>query len=147
MNKPRLLPFLAAALLCAASPHSSPAADVVVDISSFAPRDPDAVVRQIELNVAVKQYEKVLMEAHEARMQYEFGTPEPGLSDEQQKQWKERAERKLMYLEKTSHELRLRIREYVDEANKLARAIEEEKAREKAKQKAEPYLPKAETRG
>ncbi len=142
MKTPRLLNFLAAALLCAASPHSSPAADVVVDISSFAPRDPDAVVRQIELNVAIKRYEKVLMEVYEARLQSEFGPPETGLSDEQEKQWKERAERKLMYLEKTSHELRLRIRDSVNEANKLAQAIEEEKASKNAKQKAESFLPK-----
>ena len=147
MITPRLLTLLATALLCAASPHSSPAADVVVDVSSFAPRDPDAVVRQIELNVAIKQYEKVLMEVYEARLQSEFGTPGPGLSDEQQKQWKERAERKLMYLEKTSHELRLRIRESLDEASKQARAIDEEKAREKAKQKTEPCPPKEATRG
>ena len=147
MKTPRLFTLLATALLCAASPRNLPAVDVVVDISSFAPRSPDVVVRQIELNVAIKQYEKVLMEVYEARLQSEFGTPDTALSDEQKKQWQIRAEKKLMYLEKTSHELRLRIREYVDEANQRARAIEEEKAREKAKQKAEPYLPKAETRG
>ncbi len=147
MKTPRLLTLFAAALLCAASPHTSPAADVVVDISSFAPRNPDVVVRQIELNVAIKQYEKVLMEVYEARLQSEFGTPGPGLSDEQQKEWKDRAERKLVYLEKTSHELRLRIREYVDEANQMAQAIEEEKAKEKAKQKAESFLPKEVPRG
>ena len=104
-------------------------------------------MRQIELNVAIKQYEKVLMEVYEARLQSEFGTPDTALSDEQQKQWQIRAEKKLMYLEKTSHELRLRIREYVDEANKMVQAIEEEKAKEKAKQKTELFLPKEGSRG
>ena len=147
MKPPRLLTFLAAALLCAASPHSLPAADVVVDISSFAPRDANFIVRQIELNVAIKQYEKVLMELHEARLQYEFGTPETGLTDEQQKQGKDHAERKLMYLEKTAAELRDRIRKYVTEANEMARAIEKDKAGEKAKSTTAPSQPKAEPLG
>ena len=136
MKTPRLLTLIAATLLCAALPQSSPAADVVVDISSFAPRDATFVVRQIELNVAIKQYEKVLMELHEARLQYEFGTPETGLTDEQQKQGRDRAERKLIYLEKTAAELRDRIRKYVTEANEMARAIEKDKADAQAKQKA-----------
>ena len=147
MKTPRLLTLIAATVLCAALPQSSPAADVVVDISSFAPREPEVVVRQIELNVAIKQYEKVLMELHEARLQYEFGTPETGLTDEQQKQGKDRAERKLMYLEKTAAELRDRIRKYVTEANELARAIEKDQAGEKAKSKTAPGQPKAEPLG
>ena len=147
MKPPRLLAFLAAALLCTALPQSSPAADVVVDISSFAPRDANFVVRQIELNVAIKQYEKVLMEVHEAALQYEIGPAETGLTDVQQKEGKDRAERKLMYLEKTAAELRDRIRKYVTEANELARAIEKDKGGEKAKSKTAPSQPKAEPLG
>lgn len=134
MKKSPLVPFLAIALLVTAAPHSLLAADVAVDISSFAPRDPNVVVRQIELNVAIKQYEKVMMEKHEASLQYEFGTPETGLSDEQRKQCKARAERKVTYLENMSEDLRERIRKYVEEANKMMQAIEEAKAKEKAKQ-------------
>lgn len=102
IKTPRLITLLAAALLCAASPHSLPAAEEVVAISFFAPRDPNAVVRQIELNVAIKQYEEVLMEAHEARLQNETGTPETGLMDNQRKGWHVRAERKVKYLKITA---------------------------------------------
>ena len=140
MKPPRLLTLLAAALFCAASPQPSPAADVVVDISSFAPRDPNVVVRQIELNVAIKQYEKVLMELHEASLQRVFGPTEMGLTDEQQKQWIVRAEKKQMYLEETSARLRQQIRSYVADANKDAELIEKTKAEPKAKPKtAQPH--------
>lgn len=137
MKTPRLLTLLAAALLCAVSPHSSPAAEVVVDISSFAPRDPSAVMRQIELNVAIKQYEKVLMEIHEARLQNEIGPAETGLTVELKKEWQDRVEKKLSYLEETSARLRAGITELVKEANAMAQAIEKEKAKESAKPKAD----------
>jgi len=146
MKTPRLLTLLAAALLCAASPHSSPAADVGVDISSFAPREPNVIIRQIELNVAIRQYEKVLMETYEARLQYEIGPTETGLTDAQQKEWHLRAEKKLKYLEETAKVLQARIHDYVTEANEMAREIEKEKAREKAKPKANASQPKAEPR-
>jgi len=141
MTTGRILIILTATLFCAASPQSLPAADVMVDISSFAPRDPNVVVRQIELNVTIKQYEKVLMEVYEARLQSELGPTESGLADEQRKQWDVRVRNKLMYLEKTTEELRERIRSYVSEANKESQAIEEAKAKERAEQQAAPSQP------
>jgi uncharacterized protein (TIGR03067 family) len=65
MKIPRLLTSLAAALLGAISASPLPAADVTVDISSFAPHDPNAILRQIQLNVALKQYEKALTQREE----------------------------------------------------------------------------------
>lgn len=147
MKIPRLLALLAAALLCAASPYSLPAADVVVDISSFAPRDPNVVVRQIELNVAIKQYEKVLMELHEVRLQRELGPTETGLTDEQQKQWAQRADDKLKYLVTTAADLRERIQSYVAEANREAELVEKTKAGKEAKPKTTPGQPEDEPRG
>jgi len=141
MKPSRLLTFLAAALLCVASPQPSHAADVVVDISSFAPREPSVIIRQIELNVAIRQYEKVLMELHEARLQYEIGPAETGLTGVQRKEWSQRAELKLKYLDETAEMLRLRIHGYVTQANEMAREFEKAKAKEK--EKAEP---KAETK-
>jgi hypothetical protein len=147
MKTPRLLALLAAALFCAASPQSSPAADMVVDISSFAPREPEFILRQIELNVAIKQYEKVLMELPEAKTELTMGPTETGLTDEQEKQWRGRAENKLRYLEETALNLHARISKLVNEANEMARQLEKDRAREKAKPKAEPCPPKVEPRG
>lgn len=137
MKTPRLLVLLAATLLCAAPPPSASAAEVVVDISSFAPRDADVVVRQIELNVAIKQYEKVLMEAHEARLQLGIGPTGTGQTDEQQKEWYFRADRKVSLLEKTAAVLRNRISELVKEANEKAREIEKQKLNPKTENNAD----------
>ncbi len=135
------------ALLLTGVPSQSSAADVSVDIVSIAPRNPDAILTQIELNVAIKQYEKGLMEMHEASLQSEIGPTETGLTHEQQKQWKVRAERKLKYLEGTAADLRERISKLVSEANEMARQLEKDRAPEKAKPKAEPCPPKVEPRG
>jgi hypothetical protein len=149
MKSYRLIIILTAALLFIASPHFLRAADAKVDISSFAPRDPNVVLRQIDLNVAIEQYEKVLVERYEARMQLETGPTETGLTDEQRKRWDLRARNKLEYLENTATELRLQIRSYVEEANKDAELIEKTKTEKEAKQKAaqcspsEPKSPKA----
>ena len=143
-----ILILLTAALFCAASPQPLPAADVVVDISSFAPRDPEVVLRQIELNVAIKQYEKVLLEAHEADLQRKLGPTETGLTDVQEKQWRGRAENKLKCLEDTAVFLRERISNLVSEAKeKMAGAFEKEHAQKMAKPIAEPHPPKEEPRG
>ena len=128
MKTPRLLTLLAAAMLCAASPQSSPAADFVVDISSFAPRDPEVILRQIDLNVALKQYEKALTDVYDARLQLEIGPTESGLTDDQTKAHRVRAEVKLKYLENTMLDLRARIAGYLKEANEKAQAIEKAKA-------------------
>jgi hypothetical protein len=144
MKTPPLHTLLAAALLCIASPKSSPAADVVVDVSSLAPRDPNFVLLQIELNVAIKQYEKVLMEKHEARLQGEMGPTETGLTDQQLKDWAIRAERKLMVLEKTSRELGENIRIQMENAASMARDMEDRKARANAEPKADANRPKVE---
>ena len=143
----RLITLLAAALLCAASQQSSAAADVVADISSFAPREPFVILRQIELNVSIKQYEKVLMELHEASLQSEIGPTETGLTDEQQKQWMVRSERKLKYLENTAAVLRKRIHDYVAEANEMARTFEKDRAPEKAEHQSVPVRPSVQNPG
>jgi len=136
MKSYRLIVVLTTALLFIAAPHFLRAADAKVDISSFAPRDPNVVLRQIELNVAIAQYEKVLVERHETHMQLETGPTETGLTDEQRKRWELRAKDKLAFLENTATELRQQIRSYVEDANKDAELIEQTKAGKEAKQKA-----------
>ncbi len=147
MKTNRILALVATTLLCAASPQPADAADPAVDISSFAPRDPNVIVRQIELNVAIKQYEKVLMELHEARLESEIGPPETGLTDEDLKRWKARAERKLKNLEVTANALKTLIRELLGDANNRAREFEKAKAGGKAEPKADESQPKREPLG
>ena len=147
MKSYRLLIALTTTLLFAASPRFLLAADVKVDISSFAPLDPNVVLRQIDLNVAIKQYEKVLMERYEARSQLETGPTETGLTDEQRKRWEERAKNKLVYLEDAATTLREQIRSHVAEANKDAELIEKAKAENEAKQKAGQCPSKVEPHG
>jgi hypothetical protein len=147
MKTHRFIVAFAITLFLAASLHPMRAADVQVDISSFAPRDPNVVVRQIELNVAIEQYEKVLMKRYEARLQLETGPAETGLTDEQRKRWEDRAKNTLVYLEDTAAVLREQIRNYVAEANKDAELIEKTKAGKEEKQKAGPCPPKVEPHG
>lgn len=104
-------------------------------------------MRQIELNVAIKQYEKVLMEIHEARLQNEIGPTETGLTAELQKEWQLRAERKLRYLQDTSAMLRDRITVLVKEANEMARTIEKEKVWVTPKPKADTSQPTTQNPG
>jgi hypothetical protein len=147
MKSYRLIITLATALLFAASPHHLRASDIKVDISSFAPRDPNVILRQIELNVAIEQYEKVLVERHEVRVQLQSGPTETGLTDEEQKRWELLAKHKLAFLENTATELRQQIRSYVEDANKDAELIEKTKAGKEAKQKAaEPSPPEPNSR-
>jgi uncharacterized protein YdiU (UPF0061 family) len=149
MNTRRILTLLAAALLCAASLQPLPAAETTVDISSFAPRDPDAVLRQIDLNIAIKQYEKVRAELYEAEMQASLGPNETGLTDEQRKEWDNRAQRRIKLLLNTTADLQARIHDLVKQASEQARALEDarkvesekKKARENAKPKTETTIP------
>ena len=132
MKTPRLIALIAAALLCAASLQSSSAAEVTVDISSFAPREPEVIIRQIELNVAIKQYEKVLTGIYEARLQADLGPAESSLTDEQRKQWEVRAKWQVEHLENAATSLRKHIQDYIAEANKDAEAATKDKAKETA---------------
>jgi len=76
---------------------------------THAPRDPHAVLRQIELNVALKQYEKVLTALEDADLQIELGPEEGELSDQQLAEWRTRQGRKQIVLRDFSQRLRAKI--------------------------------------
>jgi predicted RNase H-like nuclease len=143
MKTPRLLTlFIAATVFVAASLHLS-AAEVAVDVSSFAPRDPDAVIQQIELNVLLKQYEKLLTQIGESRLEYELARLESNGTDKQKKEMDDRMQGKMMTLQKLLLNCRAQIQEIVGDARAKAEALEKEKAAEKAKQKAAQSRPAA----
>ena len=102
-------------------------------------------MRQIELNVAIEQYEKVLIERYETRKQMETGPTETGLTDEQRKRWEQRANDKEKSLENRATKLRLQIEAYIAEANKDAALIEKANAKKEAKPKA-TQCPPSETK-
>ena len=128
MKTHRLLILCVAALLGTAPSRSLSAADFVVDISSFAPRDPEVILRQIDLNVALKQYEKAQMDLYDARLQYEIGTTDAAPTDDKSKAKQDRSRMKLKCLEENISYLRSRITHCIQEANEKAQAIEKAKA-------------------
>ena len=76
---------------------------------THAPPDPDAVLRQIELNVALKQYEKVLMELADTELKIDLGPEEEGLCDQQSGEWKRKQGLKVKILHDRSQQLRAKI--------------------------------------
>jgi len=133
MKPQRLLTLLATTLLGAALPHSLPAADVTVDISSFAPRNADAILRQIELNVALKQYEKALTEIEEDRARSEISRAEIEMEMKQSESFEKegRAKLALMDLKVRAMDLRLeslreQICRLISEADKAAELIKKQ---------------------
>jgi uncharacterized protein (TIGR03067 family) len=119
MKTPRLLTLLATALLCAASPQPLPAADVTVDISSFAPRDPDAILHQIELNVALKQYEKALTEIEEDRVRREISRAEIEMEMKQSESFEKEGKAKLALLDLKARALELRLANLHEQIGRL----------------------------
>lgn len=81
-------------------------------------RDPSAVVREIDLKVALKQYEKVAQQVEDTKLQTVLGTEEKGLSDQQIMQWKDAQNRKQALLEIAAKQLRDKIEQLVAEANR-----------------------------
>jgi hypothetical protein len=143
MTTHRLLAVVIAALLGVALPLPSPAAEIAVDVSSFAPRDAGAVIQQIELNVLLKQYEKLVTQIEDSRLEYELHRVDSDGTDAQKKEQHERMVMKMETLERMVGSYRLRIMEIVQDANKKAEAIEKEKAAEKAKKKVAQSSPAA----
>lgn len=134
MKTHRLLIALTALLLTAV-PFQSSAADVSVDISSFAPRNPDAILTQIELNVLLKQYQKLLTQIEDAALQRELENESipSDATEDQKKQAEERhvkqnkdRDRESRALQDRAHQCRSRIKEIMSDANKRAAAIEKE---------------------
>jgi len=119
MKTPRLLTLLATALLCAASPRSLPAADVTVDISSFAPRDANAILRQIELNVALKQYEKALTEREEESVRREISRAEIEMQMKQSESFQKEGNAKLEMLDLKAQLMERRIIKLADQISSL----------------------------
>ena len=134
--KTRLVLLMAVtALLFTAVPPQLAAADVSVDISSFAARDAKAILAQIELNVRLKQYEKLLtqMETMSLEHELEMESVAEDSTNEQQKQAKDRSEKRQSEFEHKdkclkikAHECRARIVALMVDANKRAEAFEKE---------------------
>ncbi|MEI7732114.1 MAG: hypothetical protein WCO56_21245 [Verrucomicrobiota bacterium] len=76
----------------------------------------------IEMKVAQQRLEKVLTEIQEARRQYELGPTESGLTQEQEKAWRDKAEGKLKYLENEATRLREQIAARASNAKSAASA-------------------------
>jgi hypothetical protein len=138
MKTHHLLTCLVVTLLVGPSLPPLHAAEVGVDISSHAPRDPNAIVRQIELNVTLKQYEKVFTEMEEAKLQDGLGPEESGLPKEKIAEWHDRRLRKMELLSRVSQELRARINNFINEANKEAQTLAKPDSEPEAK--AEPKV-------
>jgi uncharacterized protein (TIGR03067 family) len=137
------LTLLVAALLFAASTAPLPAADVAVDISSYNPRNPDVVLRQIELNVAIKQYEKALTEREEgfgrepiARAEIEMEMKRSQSAAEEGRARLDMLELKRKIRDSRPQEIRNQIHELIDDANADAERSGKAKAEEKTKQNA-----------
>ena len=135
MKTHRLLLIAITGLLLTAVPPQSSAADVTVDISSFAPLDTSAALDQIELNVLLKQYEKVLTQLEDALLQRELESESisADASDEQKKQAKARQEKRESEHQHTMDALehrmgvnRDRIEQLITKANKRAAAFEKQ---------------------
>jgi len=143
MKTYRILTVLTATLFLAASPLSLPADDAPPDFFILqAPRDADAVLGKIELDVALKEYEKVLTAKAEADLQCRLGPTESGLTEKQEQQWYNKQQEKRDILADVAERLRAQIRERIEEGNKAARAKEEAKANEEEKAKAATSAPK-----
>jgi hypothetical protein len=135
-----LLLTLVASTFLIASPRAAIAADGNVDIMSWAPREPKSTLElallQIELNIAVKQYEKVQMDLLEARLQAEMGLEVANASDDQRKEYEARAHRKVEWLDREAAHLQKKISDILLRAVNLStKASEEEKAAPEVKPK------------
>jgi len=104
--------------------------------------DADAVLGKIELEVALKQYEKVLTAEAEADLQCRLGPAESGLTEKQEQQWYDKQQKKRDILAAMADILRGHIRARIEEGNKAARAKEEAKANDAEKAKAATSAPK-----
>jgi tRNA A-37 threonylcarbamoyl transferase component Bud32 len=78
----------------------------------------NAVLRDIQLSVARKQYEKVMTEIEDAQRQLALGPDDSGLSKEKIAEWQDRQRRREQILVEESHALRAKIQLLLDEASK-----------------------------
>ncbi len=94
------------------------ARDITEPEAALSSRDPSAVLREIDLKVALKQYEKVAPQVEDIKLQTALGPEEKGLSDQQIMQWKDAQNRKQALLEIAAKQLRDKIEQLVAEANR-----------------------------
>jgi hypothetical protein len=94
------------------------------------PHRPNAVLREIDLNVALKQYEKVATAVEDTKLQIALGPEEEGLSDQQIAEWRTKQERKQALLEVAAKQLHAKIEQNVAEANKEAQASQPQSTRQ-----------------
>lgn len=99
------------------------ARDIAEPKASLSSRDPSAVLREIDLKVALKQYEKVATQVEDIKLQTALGPEEKGLSDQQIMHWKDAQNRKQALLEIAAKQLRDKIEQLVAEANREYEAV------------------------
>jgi hypothetical protein len=113
MNPKRLCIILVATLTLAASPVCLRAADSPSQCAAPAPADGNAVLRQIELKVAMAQYEKILTAIYDAQLTLLLPEdPNVGTLDERMKS-QEREKLRIKVLEEQSARLQRLILELV----------------------------------
>jgi hypothetical protein len=142
MNIKQIFAVVTTTLGLAAASLALSAADAPIDVTPQAQVDPEEVLHKIELNVAIKQYEKLLTAKYEAELELSLGPADNDLNAEQREEWLKRSQRKYEVLDQMAGRVVKQIYDHVLSANTKARQA----AAAKETPKVDPRLPSAESK-
>ena len=137
-----LITILTATLLPMATLPVLRADEVSADISSYNPHEPEVILRQIELNVALKQYEKVITEEYEMHYLVDSRPQEGEKTKEEVEEWRMKQNRKRDTLQEMAESLRERITKCINDARKEEAVIRNERANANLKEEPVSSAPK-----
>src|SRR4051812_20733915 len=106
MKSNALPTLLCLALICFFPDRTLPAAESNFGLELMTATDGDSMLRRTELKVALKQYEKILTELYDARIEASLGPAESGLTDKQLEAWLTQSARRIKVLESSAEDLR-----------------------------------------
>jgi hypothetical protein len=128
--------IIAALCLGALAPISS-AVEPAKGVAPQTQLDVREMLNQLELNVAMKQYEKILTARYEAELERSIGPADSGATGEQKAAWIERSEIRCKVLDDWANRLQEEIRFRVKALNAYAKDKAEAEAEAKASQQRE----------
>jgi len=128
MNPKYLCTILVVSLALAARPACLYAADAPVQCTDSALADAKTILRQIELKVAMAQYEKILTAIYDLQLTYSLPDANATTAEEQSK-IQDRAELRMRIFEDQRAKLRELILDSVRATNEAAAKSQQEKAK------------------
>jgi hypothetical protein len=115
----RVFALAAAIWLFAAGGSTAPADDAAEKstLPSSAQAYGEALLRDIDLNVALKHYEKVLTAKYDAELQFALGPDQGELNAEQRDEWAKRTDQQVSLLERRAVRLRHELLKAIEASN------------------------------